>query len=198
MAKKATLQAVNTLLSNIGQSPVTSLEFPNPMVDLAEQVLEEVSRSVQSEGWVFNSEYQYPFTPDVNGQILIPDNLLSLDTDRLNSRIDPVIRGGKLYDKRNHTYKFTNDQKLNVIWMFDFEDLPEVFRSYIAIRAANLFAARATGSAEIVKYSEREEAALRAAVMEYETQQGDYNMLSTPDGRNIVRGYQPIDTVYRY
>ena len=48
----------------------------------------------------------------------------------------------------------------------------------------------------MVKYSEREEAAARAAMLEYETQQGDYNMLSAPDGRN-VQGYLPINTIYR-
>ena len=110
----------------------------------------------------------------------------------------PLSVMASLYDKRNHTYTFTTSQKVNVVWLFDFEDLPEAFKNYIAIRAANLFAARATGSAEMAKYSEREEASARAAIMEYETQQGDYNMLGAPDGRNIVQGYMPINTVYRY
>ena len=35
-------------------------------------------------------------------------------------------------------------------------------------------------------------------MIEYETQQGDYNMLGAPDGRNIIRGYQPIDATLRY
>ena len=61
--KQSLLNAVNVLLSNIGQSPVTSLETPNPMVDLAQSVIGEVNRSVQSEGWVFNTELNIP-TPE--------------------------------------------------------------------------------------------------------------------------------------
>ena len=50
------LEAVNVLLSNIGQVPVTSLDRPNPAVQLAEGILEEVNHAVQQEGWVFNTE----------------------------------------------------------------------------------------------------------------------------------------------
>ena len=44
---------------------------------------------------------------------------------------------------------------------------------------------RAVGSVEAVKYSQQEEAAARAAVIEYETAQGDYNMLQSESGRNL-------------
>ena len=98
----------------------------------------------------------------------------------------------KLYDKRNHTYKFSAPVSAMVTWMFDFEDLPEAFTSYITLRASNLFAARAVGSTEVVKYSEREEAAARAAMMEYECSQGDYNIFGDNRGKNIMRGFQPL------
>ena len=198
MMKLSLLNAVNTLLSNIGQSPVTSLESPNPLVAMSTAVIDEVNRSVQAEGWVFNSEQGYPFPIDINGEIPIPENVLSLDTNRLDNRSMPVIREGKLYDKYNHTFVFKTNQELDVVWLFDFEDLPEAFKNYITIRAANLFAMRSTGSAEIAKYSEREELNARAAVMQYEAKQGDYNMLSNRQGQNIVPGYLPLNTVYRY
>ena len=55
------LDAVNTILSNIGQSPVVNLTSGNPIVEMAELTLDEISRTVQSDGWVFNTEYGYPF-----------------------------------------------------------------------------------------------------------------------------------------
>ena len=58
------------------------------------------------------------------------------------------------------------------------EDLPEAAKNYILIRAANLFAMRATGSTEVAKYSEREEANARAALIQYECDQGDYSVFS--------------------
>lgn len=169
---------------------------------MAEGMIDEVSHALQSEGWIFNTEQDYPFTPDANKFIDIPDNVLSLDKTEWSS-IEPVIRKPagvtipRLYDKRDHTYEFDDIQYLKVVWYFDFLDLPEVFKQYITIRAANLFANRAVGSNEVVKYSEREELAARAAALEYETQQGDYNIFNDSAGGKEFQTYQPFKTVSR-
>jgi hypothetical protein len=113
------------------------------------------------------------------------------------SDIEAVIREGKLYDKRAHTYTFTQQQKLNVVWLVAFNDMPDAFKQYVAMRSANLFAGRAVGSPEAVKFGEREEAQARAAMLEYETQQGDYNMLGTRDNRNYPT-YRPSFASIRY
>lgn len=197
MAFKLTkLQAVNNVLSNIGQSPVTTLDAINPAVQLAEGMIDEVSHALQSEKWSFNTEQDYEFTPENDGSIQIPDNILSLDTVPWSPLI-PDIRNGKLYDKAAHTSVFTDPVYLEVTWFFDFEQLPEVFKQYITVRAANLFAARAVGSAEVVKYSEREEMMARAACMEYETRQGDYNVFNDIAGNTSERRYLPYDAIIR-
>ena len=84
-----------------------------------------------------------------------------------------------------------------MVWLVDFDDMPDAFKNYAAMRAANLFAGRSVGSAEAVRFGEREEAQARAAMLEYETQQGDYNVLGTEDNRNIYT-YRPFDAVYRF
>ena len=72
---QTTLAAVNTIISNIGQSPVASLETGNPLVEIAEGILHEVSRAVQAEGWLFNTELHYTFTPnETTGEIAMPTN----------------------------------------------------------------------------------------------------------------------------
>lgn len=194
--KLTKLAAVNIVLSNIGQAPLTSLTTSNPMAAVAEGIIDEVSLALQSEGWVFNTEQDYPFTPDTSKNITVPTNVLSLDTVEW-SNYEPIIRGGKLYDKRNHTFAWKDTLYLKVVWYFDFEDLPEVFKQYIAVRAANLFANRAVGSSEVVKYSEREELLARSAVMEYETQQGDYNMFNDRAGGKEFHTYLPHNAIYR-
>jgi len=197
MATKLTkLGAVNIVLSNIGMAPVSTIDNDNPMVSMASNIIDEVSLSLQSEGWVFNTEKGYPFTPDPNSEIVIPENVLSLDTNDFQEQ-NPIIRQGKLYDKRRHSYEFDGKQELDVVWLFDFEDIPEAFKVYITMRSANLFAGRAVGSAEQVKFGEREEAQARAAMIEYECSQGDYNMLSSSTGRNY-RTFRPIDASLRY
>jgi hypothetical protein len=197
MATKITkLDAVNIVLSNIGQAPVTSLATLNPAAKLAEQILDEISLSTQSEGWVFNTEQDYPFTPNSNKEIIIPANVIGLDFVSFGDK-NTVQRGGKLHDKRNHTYLFDDIVYGKVTWVFDFVDLPEVFKNYIAMRAANVFANRSVGSNEIVKYSKEEEQIARAAIMEYETQQGDYNMLNDRAGGTEFHTYLPFNAIKR-
>ena len=197
MATKITkLDGVNIILSNIGQAPVTSLATLNPAAKLAEQILDEISLSTQAEGWVFNTEQDYPFTPNSDKQILIPANVLALDFVSFGDK-NTVQRGGMLFVKRNHTYLFDDVVYGKVTWLFDFVDLPEVFKNYIAMRAANVFANRSVGSNEIVKYSKEEEQIARAAIMEYETQQGDYNMLNDRAGGTEIHTYLPYNAIKR-
>ena len=198
MAKTTKLSAVNRMLSNIGQSPVTELDSGNPLVEIAELILDEVTSAIQSEGWVFNTEYDYPFTPDSNNQIILPDDVLSLDGGRLvNSFL--IQRKGKLYDKATHSYTFSGQQKLDVIWLVDFLDMPEAFREYATIRAANVFAGRAVGSQEAVAFGQREEVLARATCIEYDTQQGDYNMIvQDKNGFTTYPTYNPTDASMRF
>lgn len=199
MATKTTrLQAVNTILSNIGQAPTLTLDTTNPQVSMAERVLDEVSNDVQAEGWTFNSEYGYPFSPDSKTlYIEIPENVLSVDAPD-GVLMDVVVRQGRLYDRITKQYKWVRTQYLDVVWLLDWEDIPEQGRQYILIRAANLFAMRATGSTEVAKYSEREEAHARTVLMIHETEQGDYSIFSNGTGMNPLRTTTPLDTIWRY
>ena len=49
------LDAINTGLSSIGETPVDSVASPSTNVVLAKQIIEEVSRDIQSKGWWFNT-----------------------------------------------------------------------------------------------------------------------------------------------
>ena len=48
------LSAVNSILGSIGQSPITELNFENPEVSFIYNILTEVNKDVQNEGWHFN------------------------------------------------------------------------------------------------------------------------------------------------
>ena len=187
------LSSINIMLTNVGLAPVTDVESSNPMVGTAQSILNEVSHAVQSEGWTFNTENDYPFNPD-NGVITMPSNVLQFDVQQYNDK-DVILRANKLYDKRAHAY-VNETINLDITWSFDYDDLPEVFKQYIVIRSANLFASRTVGSPESAKYSEKEESLARANIIEYETQQGDYNMLGTSDNKKI-NTYLPFNAIYR-
>ena len=194
--KTSKIDAVNRILSNIGQAPVTALDSGNPLVEMAELVLDEISSAVQSEGWVFNTEYAYPFVPGSDNTIAIPDDILALDTGPLSPSF-VVIRKGKLYDKNAHSYTFTETQHLDVVWLFELDEIPEAFREYITIRAANVFAGRSVGSAEAVSFGQREEVIARATALEYDTQQGDYNIFQNQNGYTTMNTYKTWTAVAR-
>jgi len=199
--KTTRLQAVNTILSNIGQSPVTNLDSGNPMVETAEVILDEIVATVQAEGWAFNLEYAYPFTPDSGdkyGRITLPDNILTMDGAPYSSK-EYVQRGGYLYNKTDHTFTFTESVKLDVMWVFPFDEVPEAVKNYMIIRAANVFAGRVVGSSEAVRFGQQEEVLARSSALEYETQQGDYNIFQGDNGDKSISAYtyRPAYSIYR-
>ena len=85
-------------------------------------------------------------------------------------------------------------------WLFEFEELPEAFKNYITIRAANVFAGRFVGSAEAVRFGQREETVARATLLEYDTQQGNYTIFADQNGGDWYqqRASRPINITYRY
>ena len=195
------LQAINQMLSGIGQAPVVSLDISNPEIALAESILDAVNREVQGEGWHFNTEVNYPFTADVNGQIAVPVNVLQLSDNKYSNsqKYQTVLRDGKLYDKINHTYTFTagSTVKCDVDWFFDFEDLPQVFKDYITQRATRVFAGRALGSQEMVTFNAQDEANLRANCLSYDTETSEVNIFGVESGQNFYVSYTPFRTIAR-
>ena len=63
------LEAVNVLLTTIGEAPVLINGKQTTDVAIAQQVLNEVNREVQSRGWHFNTEYNVELIPDTSKNI---------------------------------------------------------------------------------------------------------------------------------
>ena len=70
------LEAVNIMLSTIGENPVNSLTSGLVDAELAETILGSVSKAVQSEGWNFNTEKKVSFIAEISGHIILPANIL--------------------------------------------------------------------------------------------------------------------------
>jgi hypothetical protein len=195
------LAAVNEILGSIGQAPVTVLDQTNPEVAFAFNTLMDISREVQAEGWSFNREYEYPVTPDTSGNITIPNNVLQMDLSRsyYNTQYDTVIRDGKLYDRLNHTFTWdtTVTYKVDILWMFDFDDLPQPFRDYIAAKAATRAATRLVGDVNLAQVLIAQEAWRRSVCLEYECNQGNYTMFGFAKGNDYYNSYEPFKALVR-
>ena len=195
------LPAINHILSSCGQAPVTTLDQTNPDVAIAYATLLQVSREVQSEGWTFNKEYHYEFAPNADNEIEIPNNILQikLTENANNTTHDGIRRQGKLYDRQNHTYEWTYSPiECDVIWEFDFIDLPEPVQNYIKARAATIVSGRIVGDDDQYKRLQQQEVQSRAMAMEYETNQGQFTMFGHPqDSQNFYQSYQPFHALQR-
>lgn len=193
------LPAVNQILQSCGQAPVTTLDQTNPDVAIAYQTLQEVAREVQAEGWSFNKEYHYDMTPDVNNEILIPNNVLQIDLTENSANMDKDVirRNGKLYDKANHTYTFTEKVECDITWLFDWIDLPTPIADFITARTASIVSSRIVGDGNQYQILQQKEVFARAMAMEYECNQGDYTYFGHSGNTNRYTSYKPYNALYR-
>ena len=191
--------AVNSILMSVGESPVNTLTVQSPEVAIAQKTLRQVCREVQAEGWSYNTENEYPIDLDTNNQCIVPNNVLQIDLNIFQHGKDfDIVRRSdsgvmKVYDKKGHTFTFKNCEKLyfDIIWMIDFEDLPQPFKDYITARASRIASNRMVNNPTSSKLLETDEAGLRALALEYETKQGDYNIF------NDFQYQQDANTTYR-
>ena len=177
MALTTKLEAVNTMISVIGESPVntiTGVSLPITAIQ-AISTLNETSKAVQSEGWHCNTEHEYELTPDANtSKITLPTNTLKFDLDPLlYTDSDPVQRGLKLYDRKNHTEVWTKSIKGTITFELEFEDLPEQIRHYVTVKAARIFANRFLGSREIEGCALRDEIEAKARAIDSDSENAD-------------------------
>lgn len=163
------LDAINTLLATIGETPINSLVGALPAdVAVAVNTLRETLLEVQLEGWHFNTEEDYPLVPTQDGQIHIAPSIFRVSLNDPDGR-DVVQRGNRLYDRANHSYRFTEEITATVSMVLPFDDLPGAFRHYVTIRAARRFQDRTVGADSLHAYTERDEAFARTLAVHEDT-----------------------------
>lgn len=154
------LEAVNECLENIGQAPVSTISGDLGVdTEIALNFVRKVNRELQSAGWFWNTEINYPLTPNGDGDILLPSNTLAVDTVGVSRDRNVVQRGQRLYDRDNFTYDFgTEVLYVELTLGFTFEELPEPARRYISMRAARLFQNRVEGSEDRSDFEDEQRA----------------------------------------
>jgi len=177
------LDAVNIMLGYITEAPVNSIASTvalPPSAAIAKGVLDEVSREVQQEGWHFNTAQDYTLEANASGKFVLPDNVVQVDT--VDTSYDVVQRGTALFDRKNYTDTFTEDElKVNITFLLEYEELPEQARRYIALKASRMFANRLVGSREIEALIYRDEIRAKAAMEEAEGNNSDRTIFDNYD-----------------
>lgn len=173
------LNAINRMLHILGESPVSSLaSLPDDGLT-ARRLLEDVTREVLTQGWHFNTDYDFPLTADAMSPyaITVPSSAVKVDLCR-GSDFDMVIRGKRLYDRRKKTFSFPGATvRANITWLFPFDECPEALRQYLWIKAARLFSAGSMPSELTYQLTQEDE---QRALIEWEAadgRQADHNVL---------------------
>ncbi|CDN47567.1 tail protein [Neorhizobium galegae] len=173
------LEAVNQIIATIGEPPVNSVE-DSGVIDavMALQALSAVNRAVQLKGWHWNTEEDYPIAPSYpEGEIKLPRNALKVDTTGADKSLDLVVRGQRLYDRRNHTFEIGKTVKVEIVFLLPFEELPEAARTYITIKAGRRFQEGQIGSELLSNFSLRDEQMALFALEDAEGETADLNIL---------------------
>lgn len=165
---------------NIFTPPSNLVSFtPTPIIEqLGSNLVDSVIRP--------SVKYLVP-TPvlDENDEPVLDDNDEQTYEDLPTMVFYDRMRARDGFPVAQHAYLY-----IDPVWLFNFEQMPEVARAYVAMKAARKFTAGVVGSQTLVQFSEKDE---QIALRNLKVEQGlddDFNMLRNNDMMR-VRGGRP-------
>ena len=177
------LDAVNEMLAAIGEDPAAALDYLPPSGNTALHLLRETSRSIQSEGYWFNTEVDYPLSPAADGRVPVPLNVIDLDGEDDNI----IQRGLYLYDLSTRSYQFTAPVNCKVTLYLPWDELPSVARWAITSAATERFCEAFPGSPGVTEARDRNTRRAHAALRRAEALNGGHNILSNQHFLSMTR-----------
>jgi len=180
------LEAINTILSTIGEAPLNTLTGSLPVDGtIAKNVLSEVAREVQSQGWHFNTHINVTLARDTDNKVPIATNVVRVELDPRKyskGQYDIVQRDSFLYNLAENKDTFDiNFEKVKIVYLLPFNEIPEQAKRYITIRSARIFHDRTLGANTLHKFSVEDEAKALTILKQAESLTGDYSIFDTPE-----------------
>jgi hypothetical protein len=181
------LEAVNTMLSCVGEAPINSLLGDLPAsIQIAVDLLNDVSRRTQAKGWSFNTEEDYELALNGDSECVLPGDCLSCDLTVEDWSVNLVQRGTRLYDRKNHTYELDAAPRCTIVFFLTWDELPEAARNYIKIKAARIHQDNTVGSESHHRYSQQDEIEAYADIVGANAEAEDATIFDNWDVGSIV------------
>lgn len=176
LAPTTELEAVNSILAAIGETPVGTLSGALPIdASIALTRLRSASRGFQSQGWSFNTDEGFTLSPEVDGRVPVPRNALNVDATETN---DYVVRGAYLYDRVRHTFDIGKDVKVDIVRFLPWNQLPEYVRQFLFISTGLTFQDQMLGDESLHTFTQDNVVLARVALLDAESRNADLNVLS--------------------
>lgn len=211
IAHMTKLQAVNDILWTIGELPVQSLESGLGDAEIAESMLDRVSREVQLKGWQVNSKFATELTLNNDSQFALPVNVLRVDTSNpraiLQSGTPPPSRHVNagmrraaddskwlMFDIDNDSETWTTPTTITVdmVQLFEFANLTPALQMFIWTAAAHRFQKGAMGSKVLQQYTAEDVFNAETQAVQEDSMNEDLNLISqNAHVRGIAYRYNP-------
>lgn len=177
------LEAVNTCLATIGESPVNTLDGQQVgEASQAERTLLEHHKAGQTQGWSWNRETAVTFVRDSStNEFLIPANVVQWAPSRLEWNGRFTARGGRVYDNQERSFSIPLDVgsiDADIVSLLPWSQSPEAYNRWVTIRSARVFANRAVGSTTTFQLTQAEEDKAWADLLRIDTAQGQPNAIT--------------------
>jgi hypothetical protein len=199
MTRTTFLEAVNRVLQMMGEAPVNSLNGQLGLAQQAQDILLDISRKVQSEGWSFNTDYERTLQRNQDDEILVGVNVSRVEVDPfLFPSLDVVQRGNRLYDRRANSYAFGQDLKANVTYILEWDELPEHARQFIVAKGGRMLQEAILGDVNLSQVNMAAEMEAKSLFLEEETRLSDHSMLrGNPNHTGVMMTYMPSRALRR-
>lgn len=180
------LEAVNEVLAAVGDQPVQTLAAGTYIEAVRiQQILRNTSRRIQSKGWWFNEIENKTLQPDSGGFIYLGNNVIEVSV--LDDHDGSIVqRGNSLYDRKNDTYVFTKPIKVDLRLNLEWNELPQIARSYFTILTTIAYNSGFVGRTDIVQDLRDELDERQKAMYTSETDNRDINLLKNTRSFNVA------------
>lgn len=132
---------INSMLSVVGESGISSSMSSHPSVQTASRILDTQDLDFQQVGWWFNRESALVLLQDENGRVPVPNDALDVQVYCNDRRTNPADkarftrRGDFMYDAVKHTDIISASVTVNVIVQLAINSLPSIAASYLLHKA---------------------------------------------------------------
>lgn len=186
MLPTSRLEAINEMLSCIGEAPVNKLKTGYIEAEIAEGLLDSVSREVQSRSWNFNTEEGWEIPPDVQKKLILPMNTLKVDGTTQSAKENWVMRGSQLYNKATRSYLSEAPVTVTLTLLLGFETLPETARRYITLKAARMLQDRTMGLGDLHTFNMMDEQHALIELKDMDAESSDFSIFDSFDTYQII------------